>query len=176
MKFNIPGNNLGTATSDLTVYSLPFSIISTFFISFVFEILGRRLSLFLSFVSTALLYAILPYTAGHYYWLVAVRCMIGVTMSAPLAHPLVADYIHKNSRGKAIALCGMGFVFGELLAMGVLFNLTKDMSIQSAFLIVATCIGCYSGFILLTIKDPDLKSLRKAFDNQINPDYKVGGI
>ena len=129
MKFHIPERKIGTITSDLTVYSLPFSIFATFFISFIFEILGRRLSLFLSFVSTALLYGILPYTAGHYYWLVAVRCLIGMTMAAPLAHPLIADYIHKNSRGKAIALCGMGFVFGELIAMGVLFNLTKDMSV-----------------------------------------------
>lgn len=119
--FNIPADRIGQVTSDLTIYSLPFSMITTFFVSYIYEILGRKLTLFISFFLTSIVFYALPYTAPNYNYLIVARCLIGVTMSAPLSHPLIADYIHKRSRGKAIALSGMGFVFGEVFAMGILF-------------------------------------------------------
>jgi MFS family permease len=61
--------------------------------SYVYEIIGRKLTLFLSFATTSVVFYALPYTAPSYSWLIVARCMIGVTMSAPLCHPLVPDYI-----------------------------------------------------------------------------------
>ena len=129
--------------------------------SYVYEILGRKLTLFLSFITTAVVFYFLPYTAPNYKYLVMARCCIGVTMSAPLCHPLVPDYIHKRSRGKAIALLGVGNVLGDVITLGVIFNLTKEMNFYEAFEVVSVIIAALGVYFLLAIKDPDIEYLRK---------------
>ena len=69
----------------------------TFLVSFIFEMYGRRMTLFLSFLFTACFIALIPYTSPHYYWLIAVRCAIGITMAGPTAHPLIPDYVKRQS-------------------------------------------------------------------------------
>lgn len=96
-------------------------------------------------------------------------------MSAPLAHPLIADYIHKSSRGKAIALSGIGFVFGEVLAMGALLQFTKSLSYEDAFAIAAVIVLFISIYLLVAVKDPDMKKLRNKIDLKIkNSPVKAG--
>jgi MFS family permease len=175
--FDIPSEKIGQVTSELTIWSLPFSMITTFFVSYIFEILGRRTTLFMSFFLTSIIFYLLPYTAPNYNYLIVARCAIGVTMSAPISHPLIADYINRNSRGKAIAMNGIGLVIGEILAMGVLFNFTKDMSYEDAFKVAATLISCISFFLWYAIKDPDMKKLRNKIDLKIksSPDRVTEG-
>ena len=55
------------------------------------------------------------------------RLAIAITFAAPIANPLINDYVVKSYRGRAIALNGIGLIVGELFAMGVLLNLTSDM-------------------------------------------------
>ena len=86
-------------TSDLTIYSIPFSMITTFLVSYLFEIWGRRITIVLSYILTAGVYFILPYSAPDYGMLMLMRCLIAITMSAPIAHPLIADYVKRSSRG-----------------------------------------------------------------------------
>lgn len=162
--FNIPSEEIGQVTSDLTIYSLPFSMVTTFFVSYIYEIFGRKITLFMSFFLTSFIFYYLPYTAPNFNYLIIARCMIGVTMSAPLSHPLIADYIHKKSRGKAIAMSGIGFVFGEVIAMGVLFQFTKTLSYEDAFSVAAVIVFGISIFLLFAVKDPDMKKLRKKID------------
>ena len=162
--FNVPKDKVGMEASLLTIYSMPFSMVTTFFMSYVFEIIGRKFTIFLSFFSTAILYYILPQTAPSFALLIAVRCAVGITMSAPLAHPLIADYVIKRSRGQSIALMGLGVTMGEVVAMGILFNYTKDMDEHTAFSIVALVIFGFSLFFLIFIKDPNLKKLQKRID------------
>lgn len=128
--FGIEEENIGKIASSLTIWSLPFSLITTFGVGYAFEILGRKWTIFLSFASTAMIYVWIPFTAPSYPMLVFARCAIGVTMAAPISHPLIADYVHKKSQGKAVALQGIGLVAGELFAMGVLFNMTKEMNFR----------------------------------------------
>lgn len=158
--FNAPIDQIGTITSNLTIYSLPCSIITTFFVSYIFEIIGRRVTIFISFLLTAVLYFIIPYTAPSIEMLIIIRCLIGVTMAAPISHPLIPDYVKRNSRGAAIAISGVGLVFGEVLSMGILFNLTKNMSFYSAFAIAALLILMFSILFLFIIKDPDFEMIR----------------
>ena len=165
--FNIPGDEIGQVASDLTIYSLPFSMVTTFFVSYLYEILGRKLTLFMSFFLTSIIFYFLPYTAPNFTYLIIARCLIGVTMSAPLSHPLIADYIHKKSRGKAIALGGIGFVIGEVLAMGALLQFTKSLSYEDAFAITAFIVLFISMFLLYSVKDPDMKKLRNKIDLKI---------
>ena len=59
-----------------------------------------------------------------------------------------------------MALNGIGFVFGEVMSMGVLFNLTKTMSYYRAFAITASIILAFSIYFLITVVDPQLITLR----------------
>jgi predicted MFS family arabinose efflux permease len=117
--FNIPESEIGTATSNLAAYSLPGTMVTLFFASYAYEILGRRWTLFVSFFTTSGLYYLIPRAAPDYNKLMVIRCLIGVTMAAPVAHPLCADYIQVNSRGKAIALMGLGVVVGEIFTISI---------------------------------------------------------
>jgi MFS family permease len=103
-------------------------MITTFFVSYVFDLFGRRYTLFFSYVLTAFIFLGTPYTSPNYYVLAIARCLIGVTMAAPTSHPLINDYVRKSSRGKAVALNGCGVVIGELFTMGILLNFTKEMT------------------------------------------------
>lgn len=53
---------------------------------------------------------------------------------------------------------------GEVVSMGVLFNMTKTMDEHSAFAIVAVVIFAFSIYFLIFIKDPNLKKLQKRID------------
>jgi len=106
--YNIPDSEIGSKTSWLTIYSLPFSLVTTPFISFSFELLGRKMTLTMSYLLTAVVFFFIPYTSPSFAMLALMRCLIGVSMAAPLAHPLINDYVRKGSRGKAIALNGLG--------------------------------------------------------------------
>lgn len=151
-------------TSNLTIYSLPFSLITTFFISYSYELLGRKLTISMSYFLTGLIYFVIPYAKPDFWLLAVMRCAIGITMSGPLAHPLINDYIRKNSRGKAIAINGLGGVFGEVMAMGVLLKLSKEMSYEKAFALTGTIILLFSLYFLLFVKDPNLHNIQKRVD------------
>jgi len=117
--FNIPDDEIGVKISNLVVYSIPFTIVTLFFTSYAYEILGRKWTLFFSFFLTSLLYYLIPLTSPNYNLLMLVRCLLAITMAAPIAHPLIADYVHINSRGKMIAFSGMGIVVGEIIAISI---------------------------------------------------------
>lgn len=119
--FNIPKSEIGIITSALTMWSIPFTMVMTAICGYLFEFVGRKWTLFLSYFSTAICFILIPYTAPSYTWLVVVRCAIGITMTAPMAHPLIADYVVRKSRSKGLGLMGIGVVFGAIFSMGVLF-------------------------------------------------------
>ena len=136
-------------------------MIATACCGYIFEMLGRRWTLFLSYFLTAGLFFAIPYAPPSFALLILCRCMIGVTMAAPLANPLIPDYVIKSSRARAIAMCGVGAVLGEVFSMGVLFNFTKSMTFENAFLVAGSFVLFCSFVILFLIKDPDMKNLRK---------------
>jgi hypothetical protein len=59
-----------------------------------------------------------------------------------------------------VALSGIGLIFGEVFAMGILFNLTKHMNYYDAFKFTAGLIVFFSFVLLIMVKDPDFDELR----------------
>lgn len=171
--FEIKEDDVGMKASLLTIYSIPFGMISTFFVSYIFELLGRKWTLFFSYILTAIFYNLLPWTksisvyitntygfnCSGFTLLAVVRCLVAVTFSAPLCHPLIGDYIKTKSRGKAIALTGLGVTVGEVVAMGVLFNYTRNMEYTDAFFIVSCVIVGFAFYFLVFVRDPDMNKI-----------------
>lgn len=157
--YAVPKSEIGMKTSNLTIYSLPFSLLTTFFISYAFELLGRKLTITISYLATGLIFFLIPHTKPYFWLLAIMRCAIGITMSGPVAHPLINDYVRKNSRGKAIAINGLGAVFGEVIAMAVLLKLSKQMSYEKAFALTGSIIiGC-GIFFSIIVKNINFKSI-----------------
>jgi len=79
-------------------------------------------------------------------------------MTGPASSPLLADYIHKDSLGKASALIGIGFVLGEILSMGILFKVTAYMSHNAAFITCAIVGFAFACMFLFIVKEPQLRN------------------
>ena len=169
--FNIPEKEIGTVSSNLVVYSIPVTMVTLFFVSYAFEILGRKYTLFLSFFITSIFYFFLPRTSPSYSYLMFVRCLIAFSMAAPISHPLIADYIHRDSRGKAVALMGVGTVCGEIIGMCIFkLNTTLNMDFYQSFTCTSILIMFFSFYCAWAVKDPDLKRLHRNLKDGNNPE------
>ena len=157
--FGIPEEDEGKITGELISYSLPGAMIATFFIGYIYDILGRRWTLFLSFATTSVLVFFVPYTSPVV-WpnLFLIRMAISIATVPPICSPLLADYVQSDALGKGAALIGIGFILGEILSMGVLFNITKHMNAYDAFMVVAIIGFCCASMFLLIVKEPLLRA------------------
>ena len=137
-------------------------MVATFFVGYVYDIVGRRWTLYLSFMISSTLMFFIPHMAPVVLPnLLLLRMAIAVFLVPPIASPLVADYLQKDAIGKGAALIGIGFIIGEILSMGVLFNITKNMTPNSAFLTVAIIGNVLALVFLFVIREPLLRSREK---------------
>ena len=156
--FNVDEDNIGVVSSQLSLWGYPFAIVSTFTSGYIYDIFGRRLTLFLSFAIAAFLTFWIPYSSPHVFPnLFVIRILFQICMTAPVCSPLIADYFQKDSIGKASAIVGMGYVFGEVLSMGLLFRITEKMTPYTAFLTVAIVGGVVATVFLFIVKEPLLR-------------------
>ena len=156
--FDVDEDKLGSVSSTIVLVSFPGAMIGTLGAGYLFDILGRKLTLFGAFFLGSIFVFCIPYTAPNI-WpsLVIVRIFITTLFGSTASNPLLADYIHKDAIGKAAALVGLGFVVGEVLAMGILFNVTKHMNAYNAFMIVAIVGACCSFLFICLVKEPKLR-------------------
>ena len=157
--FDINEDKLGRISSTLVLAGLPVAMFATFSAGYLFDTVGRRITLFCTFFFGSGFVLIIPYTSPNVFpSLYLVRMLITLCLTAPSANPLLADYVHKDAIGKAAALVGLGFVIGEVLAMGVLFNVTSEMTPYTAFLVVSIVGACCSTLFIFLVKEPKLRS------------------
>ena len=83
-----------------------------------------------------------------------VRIFFTLSVAAPASNPLLADYIHRDSIGKAATLVGLGYIVGEVLSMGVLFKATASFNPPLAFGTTAIVGALFSLFFLIFVKEP----------------------
>ena len=75
--FDVPDDKIGYVSGILIFCSLPGAIVGTFFVGYLFDILGRRITLFVSFFIGSILLAIIPWTKPNVLpWLLLVRVVI----------------------------------------------------------------------------------------------------
>ena len=67
------------------------------------------------------------------------------------------DYVKKESRGKAAAFQNLGNLLGETFAMLVLFGISKETGMNTAFCIAAIVTGSLSFLTLCFVRNPTIK-------------------
>lgn len=96
---------MGRVSNDLTFYSIPPTMVFSFFMGYIYDLFGRKYTIFLSFLLGACFMFILPFASPTVYpLLILFKIGLDLTMAAPLGHPLVTDYVKKESRGTATAV------------------------------------------------------------------------
>ena len=156
--FDVPKDKLGIISSQLSLWGFPFAIAGTLTSGYIYDIFGRRLTLFTAFAVGSILVLFVPYTSPHVFpWLFIIRIGYQICMTAPASSPLIADYIHKDAIGKAASIIGIGYIVGEVLSMGVLFNVTAGMSYKAGFMTVAIVGLFFSCCLLFMIREPLLR-------------------
>ena len=63
--FDIPKERIGVIASQLVLWGFPFSIVATFSAGYIFDIVGRRLTLFISFLLGSFCIFWMPYMAPN---------------------------------------------------------------------------------------------------------------
>ena len=75
-----------------------------------------------------------------------------------MANPLVADYIRKDSRGKAIALVATGMGVGETFSMTVLFGLSSNLPLNQSYQLASVILIAMTFASVFMLKEPELKT------------------
>ena len=126
---------------------------------YVYDIVGRRLTIYISFATASTLMYFIPHMAPDVFPnLLLLRMAIAIAMVPPVSSPLIGDYLTKDSIGKGAALVGVGYIIGEILSMGVLFTITHNMKAPAAFLTVALVCNAISVIFLFIVREPLLRS------------------
>jgi MFS family permease len=157
--YNIPQAEMGTITNTILFYCVLANMITTLFVGQIYDIVGRKLSLFISTILGAVFLILVPYSPSIYPWVIVTRIGIAISSVSALCLPLVTDYVKKSSRGKATAFQTMGIVIGDLITYGVIFTITKDMDPKYSFLFTSMITVLFAFSFLVIIKEPDMKKI-----------------
>ena len=69
---------------------------------FIYDLVGRRLTIAFSFLLMGAALFWTPYTLPSIYNLCLARMILGFAIQIQLGNPLINDYVYKNTRGKAV--------------------------------------------------------------------------
>ena len=148
--------SLSAKASQLT--SIP-SIIMAFVSGYLFDIFGRKITLFLATTLSGLAYVLYAVYSPNQqlYQLNAVYFSI---MIAPFqASPLSTDYVRKESRGAAVGLAYMGLSLGTILSLSVLFEFTKGIDPVQALIYPSAIQVIFGISLLFILTEPKRKKL-----------------
>ena len=80
-------------------WAIPAGIISVLLIGYIFDIFGRRYTLVVSALFSALCIFLVPLAPSVDPWLYIIRFFIAASYAGPNSTPLITDYVKKESRG-----------------------------------------------------------------------------
>ena len=80
--FGIASNEIGRVSNDIIFYGLVFQILMSLGVGYIYELLGRRLTLSLSVLGASIVVAFIPHVAPSLTALTGLRLIISTTFSA----------------------------------------------------------------------------------------------
>ena len=128
---------------------------------YLYDLLGRRCMIAISFGFICLALVWIPYTLPSIPLLCTARGLLGIGIQIQLGNPLINDYVVKSTRGKAVVFQQLGFILGETFAMVVLFNFTKNMEPAYSFSIAAASLFVFGIIIVSSVIERHSSKLTK---------------
>ena len=121
---------------------------------FIYDIFGRRWTIFCSFFLSGLCILSMPLGAPRQWVYIVGNCLFNFVLSPIRASPLVLDYVTKQSRGTAISFGTMGFSIGVILSLSVVFEFTKDLDPRYSWGTMSASLVIFSFALLAMIDEP----------------------
>lgn len=152
---------MGRVSNDIIFYSILCNLFFTLLVGYLYEIFGRKQTIFWSTILVAISILLVPYCAPYVYpWLIILRVGFGLFLTAPQCNPLASDYVKRSSRGQAAALTNMGVVLGEFMTFACFMNLSKYIDAEMSFSITASIIAFFGLLFLFIVKEPVMNRRR----------------
>lgn len=117
-------------------YSMVASCFVTLFGGVLYDLLGRRATVSIMFLTGATSSAFIPYgyPLSWALWYYNVFKIIFFSSFVPLLmNPFINDYVKVQDRGLAMGLQNFGLTIGNLLSVAVLYTLTNMLTASVAF-------------------------------------------
>lgn len=109
---------------------MPFAMIGTILMGYVFNMYGRRIPLLFSCLVASFCIILAPYTAPSYGWLLFLLIIMSFCIVTLIQAPLINDYVEESSRGKACSVRSFGNNLGYVFVFGFLFQVVKSYEIK----------------------------------------------
>ena len=154
--FGVDASVIGDESASVYVSSVAAVFLVLPLVGYLYEILGRRLIIAMTLLSSCICVFIVPYTSPNLHLLKLVRSILGIFEHVAAAHPLNTDYVKSDSRGKGITLTVFGSLLGEVFGANLL-GWTGNMDITLSFQIVAGVSLSLCVLVPLMMREPSLK-------------------
>ena len=154
--FDIDFAGTGKATGEILFWSLLVSTCAIPFLGELYDLIGRRWVLLPTCALFAGVLAIVPYSAPHFWMLVALRTVLMIGYDTIDCSPLIVDYVKSESRGFASAWSAIGYSLGNFIFI-FLFSATRGMGMIAQFTLPAAIIFAMSVPLFFFMREPEIK-------------------
>lgn len=101
------------------------------------------------------MFFLIPIPAPNVFpWLYILRGLIAVLIIGLTSNPLTADYVEKNTRGRANALVQISGLFGGVIGLVLLFTVVKFLSLGEQFQLIGFVHWVAAIVTFFMIKEP----------------------
>lgn len=102
--YGVDESEIGRVANDIIFYTLLMQVGFILCVGYLYDLFGRRMTVFCTLVPGAVLTMFVPNAAPSIKLLIVLRIAMVMAISTLASHPFVNDYVNKETRGRAIAL------------------------------------------------------------------------
>ena len=130
--------------------------------TFIYEMVGRRIPIWYSMLATNALIFMMPRVAPDFTVLLILRAIVGLNNTLIVAAPLISDYVKLESRGRAVAINTLFIGLSQIFATQLLVPMTQSMNFNQAFTFSSALMMAITIPVLLMIREPSKKLTKKS--------------
>ena len=152
--FNVSSLDIGFVSNDIIFWSMIFQIVASLTVGYVYDIVGRPVTLFFLFLIGSVSIFVMPLASPQVFpWVYIFRALYAIFYAGVISHPLINDFVMRDSRGRAIALQNLGYVMGELLNIIAVQSIVQRFDFTMQFQSVAVFAMTMVLFFLYLIRE-----------------------
>ena len=130
------------------------NILMRVFSGFIFDIYGRRLTIYWFIILSGFAIVCTPLVAPSQSLFMLCICIISLFMTPATMSPLTQDYVIPEDQGKALAIGQMGLALGVVMSLTVLFTFIVKLDPIVGWGILATILISWGLITLGIISEP----------------------